>query len=122
MIMLSFRLEFAILILYNFCMKSRKILIVATSLACGIALASINEKLQIIILATMLLFVALFLFFVFKQRAIAVLVCVCVAVGFGVFNANMLAFHNADINQKQVQVVGVLTDSECVLRDCMIDG
>ena len=103
-------------------MKSRKILIVATSLACGIALASLNEKLQIIILATMLLFVALFLFFVFKQRAIAVLVCVCVAVGFGVFSANMAVFHKGDVNQKQVQVVGVLTDAECVLRDCTIDG
>lgn len=103
-------------------MKSRKILIVATSLACGIALASINEKLQIIILATMLLFVALFLFFLFKQKAIAVLVCVCVAVGFGVFSANMAVFHSADINQKQVQVVGTLTDTECLLRDCTIDG
>ncbi len=103
-------------------MKSRKILIVATSLACGIALASLNEKLKIIILATMLLFVALFLFFVFKQRAIAILVCVCVAVGFGVFSANVAVFHNADINQKQVQVVGTLTDTECLLRDCTIDG
>ncbi|MBE5749057.1 MAG: hypothetical protein E7344_05480, partial [Clostridiales bacterium] len=91
-------------------MKSRKILIVATSLACGIALASLNETLKIIVLATMLLFVALFLFFVFKQRAVAILVCVCVAVGFGVFSANMAVFHSADVNQKQVQVVGTLTD------------
>jgi len=103
-------------------MKSRKILIVATSLACGIALASLNETLKIIVLATMLLFVALFLFFVFKQRAVAILVCVCVAVGFGVFSANMAVFHSADVNQKQVQVVGTLTDTECLLRDCTVDG
>jgi len=103
-------------------MKSRKILIVATSFACGIALASLNETLKIIVLASMILFVALFLFFVFKQRAVAILVCVCVAVGFGVFSANMAVFHSADVNQKQVQVVGTLTDTECLLRDCTVDG
>ena len=103
-------------------MNLRKIFLCATGIATGIAIASMNEKLKIILMIVIVLSVATFLFFVQNKRACAIILCVCVAVGFASFSLNMHFYHKADANQKQVQVVGTVTDEEYLLRDCIVDG
>ena len=103
-------------------MNLRKIFLCATGIAMGIAIASMNEKLKIFLMIAIVLSVAMFLFFAQNKKACAILLCVCVAVGFVSFSLNMHFYHEADANQKQAEVVGVVTDEEYLLKDCTVDG
>lgn len=103
-------------------MKLRKVVIAAIGIAVGIAVASQNEKLKIVFMLAMALLLCAGLFFGAKQKGVAIVLCVCIALGFASFSVTMRVFHSNDANQKQVQVVGTLTDEEFVLRDCTVDG
>ena len=103
-------------------MNSRKIFLSATGIAIGIALASLNQNLKIILLVASLLALAIFCVVSKSKRLVCLLLIVCISLGFASFSVNMHVFHNADANQKQVHVVGTVTDEEYLLRDCKIDG
>lgn len=97
-------------------------LVIAIGLTVGIGLGSLGRGFMFAACLPLIFCTMLFCIFKNKGKNYLLVLTACVLSGFLLFGINLQAYHSKDFCNSQVEVVGIVTDSQNVLRDCYVDG